>query len=97
MIHAAVVLVAATGLRCASVGWLWHVAIIGVMGMVVRMRRVAMPVGVRVVVLLLAMRVQAPLGQPKASQADRTDAQPQPHVAHLGRYSPGTDPAKSPA
>ena len=44
--------------------------------MVVRMRRVAMPVGVRVVVMLLAMRVQAPLGQPKASQADCTDTQP---------------------
>ena len=48
----------------------------GVMRVVVRVGYVAVPVFVRVVMVLNAMRVQTTLGQPKASQADRTDAQP---------------------
>lgn len=51
-------------------------AIIGVVRMVVRVRCVAMLMGVRVVVVLIAVGVQVSLGQPRASRADRTDAQP---------------------
>jgi hypothetical protein len=95
MIHTTVVFVPATGPRCAGAGRLWHVAIMGVVRMVVRVGYVAVPMLVRVVVMLLAVRVQAPLGQPEASQANQTDAQPEPHVTHLGRCSPWADQARS--
>lgn len=92
MIHAAVVLIPTAGACIIAALRQRHVAIFGIMRMVMRVRRVAVPVGVRVVVMLFAVRMHAPLGQPEASQADRTDAQPKPQVAHAGGNSRGFGP-----
>lgn len=87
MIHTAVVIVATAGTRIIAAVRKGHVAIIGVMRMVVRVRRVAVPVFVGVMVMRIAERAQAPLGQSEASQADRTNAQPEPRLIHTGGES----------
>lgn len=83
MIHAAMVLVTATGPWCIALASLGHMAVVGIVRVIMRVSRGAVPVCVRVVVMLIAVRMQAPLGQAVASQADRTDTQPQPHASHI--------------
>lgn len=92
--HAALVFITTTGTCTAAAVRRRLVGTIRTVPMVVRVNQVAVPVGVRVVVMPVAVRMQPPLNQREASQAGRTHTQPELHAIHAGRNSPRIDPAQ---
>lgn len=76
VIDAAVMLVAVTRPGGIGIDRRRYVTVLGIVRVVVPVGRVVVPVRMRVVVVLTAVHVQTPLGQPYASQGKWTDAQP---------------------